>query len=812
MTLTVLSQRQSTITSDQVTELLVETSTTEVVASAEQLPLDGPSETELSPEYETVDDIENVIDDELYKIVDVDEHPDGTVIVELEIADPENYTWADGTNPMAIKSFNFRLTQGESYTWLVVLLLCVTVLETGWLLLQLDQWNKLKKNGGRFLSVAPILLALMPVWQLSLIIVFSILSVLLLAANLCLAIRIRQVRLSTVTAGADPTSQTSVLEMQSPAVNGASAQPAYPMMGTVGEEEELLEDDPNDVLLLTFQAMDGEQMAQFLLSAPEQASITNASGEITELMHGLDRETGIANVTMYKRSFTARLTQAPTPAKVFYTSLKNEITSFKHVKSHISWEYDRISVGRRAIVKFAVRGKTLCVYMAFDPNDFTDGRYKIEKTTQKKFEDTPCLYRITNARRAKLCKELFSMLAEQFGLKHGEEQARNYYFPYESTERLVEQGLIREYEVTESYWNFLCKKKQSIEIMQRENEETEEQTEADHSKDAPYTVVGGPSTETVDDLDEELCDKEVYDSSNQEPAEVVREVDHTTGIVTIVHYQRSFMARLIQLNDEEKSFYSMLKNNIMSYSGTTSEVTWDFENIKTSRGTIARFCVRGSTLCLYMALDPNKYAGQKYQVEQTICRKYECVPCLYRIKNAKRAQYATELIAELAQIFSLPMGDEQNEIYHLPYDNTKSLVERGLIQETVTQENYVDYLKRRGQKEIDKLCLCEVHAGDAQHLLKDDWAIALIDDKREGKETSGKRAVVYLDRICEHYSRDETVDLNSLIKKGLVDRNVSAVKVLARGRLNKPLTVEANDFSIEAVKMILLVGGKVIRI
>ncbi len=37
------------------------------------------------------------------------------------------------------------------------------------------------------------------------------------------------------------------------------------------------------------------------------------------------------------------------------------------------------------------------------------------------------------------------------------------------------------------------------------------------------------------------------------------------------------------------------------------------------------------------------------------------------------------------------------------------------------------------------------------------------------------------------------------------------MKVLAKGSLNKPLIVEADDFSLEAVKMIALTGGRVIH-
>ena len=66
--------------------------------------------------------------------------------------------------------------------------------------------------------------------------------------------------------------------------------------------------------------------------------------------------------------------------------------------------------------------------------------------------------------------------------------------------------------------------------------------------------------------------------------------------------------------------------------------------------------------------------------------------------------------------------------------------------------------------------------------------------------------------MSENFDTNETVNLESLKRKGLIGKNVVSVKVLARGVLTKSLTVEAQDFSIEAVKMIVLTGGKATKV
>ena len=73
--------------------------------------------------------------------------------------------------------------------------------------------------------------------------------------------------------------------------------------------------------------------------------------------------------------------------------LKNFALSYKNTSSRVSWNYDSINAGRKILVRFAVRGKTLCVYFPLDADNLPD-KYKVEKSESKRFEDVPCMYRI----------------------------------------------------------------------------------------------------------------------------------------------------------------------------------------------------------------------------------------------------------------------------------------------------------------------------------------------------------------------------------------------------------------------------------
>ncbi len=75
-----------------------------------------------------------------------------------------------------------------------------------------------------------------------------------------------------------------------------------------------------------------------------------------------------------------------------------------------------------------------------------------------------------------------------------------------------------------------------------------------------------------------------------------------------------------------------------------------------------------------------------------------------------------------------------------------------------------------------------------------------------------KRGIVNVDTLSRSFEAGERVDINALKNKSLIPYDTGYVKVLARGIIDKPLYVYANDFSLAAVKMIALTGGKAIKV
>ncbi len=106
-----------------------------------------------------------------------------------------------------------------------------------------------------------------------------------------------------------------------------------------------------------------------------------------------------------------------------------------------------------------------------------------------------------------------------------------------------------------------------------------------------------------------------------------------------------------------------------------------------------------------------------------------------------------------------------------------------------------------------------MNAERADALISNALARELVGNEEERVFTSGrKRNVINIDTLSENFSSGERVDVNILKSKSLVPYDTAYIKVLARGVIDKPLYVYANDFSTTAIKMLALTGGKAIKV
>ena len=105
-----------------------------------------------------------------------------------------------------------------------------------------------------------------------------------------------------------------------------------------------------------------------------------------------------------------------------------------------------------------------------------------------------------------------------------------------------------------------------------------------------------------------------------------------------------------------------------------------------------------------------------------------------------------------------------------------------------------------------------VSVSEADELMSDVQAVHMIEVVAVNYAASGKMGSVNVGALNEHYEAGEKVDIESLKEKKLIDADCKRVKILADGDLDKVLVVEANSFSLQAIKMITLTGGHALKI
>lgn len=154
-----------------------------------------------------------------------------------------------------------------------------------------------------------------------------------------------------------------------------------------------------------------------------------------------------ANMMKYNRSFIARIIQSTDDQKRYYGEVKNSLLAYKKVNSNIAWGAERFNKGRETIARFKIRGKTLCLYLALDPNEFATSVYHhTDVSDNKSMHGTPMMVKIKSPRGVKKAIRLVDiMLAKRDGVKR-EITPRDYaaMYPYETMEELIEEGLVKD--------------------------------------------------------------------------------------------------------------------------------------------------------------------------------------------------------------------------------------------------------------------------------------------------------------------------------------------------------------------------------
>lgn len=217
------------------------------------------------------------------------------------------------------------------------------------------------------------------------------------------------------------------------------------------------------------------------------------------------------------------------------------------------------------------------------------------------------------------------------------------------------------------------------EVVEEPTEEVEQSEEVEEEvEEAQDEEDDGVIEEIVEDIDENPSEGEIMPDGMEDDSE------GGVDFANMMKYNRSFIARIIQGSDEQKNYYGQVKTALLSYRKVNSNIAWGAERFNKGRETIARFKIRGKTLCLYLALDPNEFPTSVYhQADVSDNKSMHGTPMMVKIKSPLGARKAIRLIDEML----LRRGGEKHNVPErdyaamYPYETMEELIEDGLVKD-----------------------------------------------------------------------------------------------------------------------------------
>jgi len=135
-------------------------------------------------------------------------------------------------------------------------------------------------------------------------------------------------------------------------------------------------------------------------------------------------------------------------------------------------------------------------------------------------------------------------------------------------------------------------------------------------------------------------------------------------------------------------------------------------------------------------------------------------------------------------------------------------VEEAPLAETASAAAAVPVVVEDAVPEVMPEIVEHIDAEEADAMISDDLAMRSAGYERGAG--SGQQGIINIGVIDDNFDAGAVITLQALKEKGLISQIVGRLKVLADGVLDKPLTVKAESYSIQAIKMIELTGGTVV--
>ena len=223
---------------------------------------------------------------------------------------------------------------------------------------------------------------------------------------------------------------------------------------------------------------------------------------------------------------------------------------------------------------------------------------------------------------------------------------------------------------------------------------------------------------------------------------------------------RTFENKLAQSKDKLKSYYSTIKNLLLSYDGVKSRISMPCDTFRLGADIIAKITIDGKLLKLFLALNVDTYdkdvLGFTYQGN---LKSYSDVPLCFVLKSVNDLENAKKLIADLMHNLKLDMVKNYNSVDFIKkYPYIENAVFSGnkngfsdtngdlVIDTEVDKIKYKEQAAATMQDDKEKLAVSMENMDDYEEIVEEVTVTEMVD-------------IVWLDRTFENKLRqsDDTL-------------------------------------------------------
>lgn len=482
-----------------------------------------------------------------------------------------------------------------------------------------------------------------------------------------------------------------------------------------------------------------------------------------ERIIGFDEETGCYIVAHYRKSFEAKLIQARPNIKKYYSDLKNALLSYKGTKNRISWTADSFHNGRTPIAKINVKTRILELYLALDPASLEGTVYRGQDVgNKKKYADTPFRYKLRTPRKFKWALELIQRTCEEHGLspidiEHVDYEAQ---YPFDTTDNLVARKLIKEY-------------------IREEKPATTFELAPDHVPSVPdedESVIPANANFSWEFDNERMAEPEPDPIPEPEPEPTPEPVQEPEPEPTPAPTQTATVTR------------ETVKVTEMRYTEryyADSQPT--YEQVITTTEPIEAIAVPVEETVEEVVEEPAEepIAAETYApvaVEEELLENDETAQDVEEWQNADEEndgelffeEGATEIVYEDAEEETVAEVEDEETVYEEADEEVYETEEAEEIEEDAAYENAPAYESEPTPEPTPA----------------------------PKKNINPAVAVVDICSLEEHFDAGDVIDLETLKARDLVLPSATVLKIYASGEITKSFTVEANHFTLDAIKAI----------